>query len=442
MNSEQLRELYEGARDRLHEANRAIQEAGEDADLDELQRELTEAADEAERHRVNLEERERVEQILARNPETAQAATPSPARVVSEPSTYRERGEHSFFTDAFRFKANADPEARERLERHGREVLDAGVQLRDVGTGAFAGLTIPQFMVDLVAPLARAGRPFANSVRHLPLSASGMVISISKVTTGSAVAAQAAENDAVQETNIDDTKLDVDIRTYAGQQDVSRQALERSEIVEQLVYADLVSDYHTKLDDAALNGAGTSGTHKGIRSASGLIAVTYTDASPTVAEFISKLADAIQQINSQRFLPATVIWMHPRRWGWLTAASDSTGRPLVVPKAPMNPVGVGQAAEYGQVVGELMGLPVITDANLPTNLGGGTNQDPVLVGRADENLLWEEGDGMPRQLRFEETDGGNLTVKLVVYGYSAFTAERYPKANAAIDGTGLIAPTF
>jgi hypothetical protein len=33
-----------------------------------------------------------------------------------------------------------------------------GVQLRDVGTGAFAGLTVPQYLIDLFAPLARAGR--------------------------------------------------------------------------------------------------------------------------------------------------------------------------------------------------------------------------------------------------------------------------------------------
>ena len=36
-------------------------------------------------------------------------------------------------------------------------------------------------------------------------------------------------------------------------------------------------------------------------------------------------------------------------------------------------------------------------------------------------LLWEESQA-PRQLRFEQTLGNQLTVKVVAYGYAAFTA--------------------
>jgi hypothetical protein len=31
---------------------------------------------------------------------------------------------------------------------------------------------------------------------------------------------------------------------------------------------------------------------------------------------------------------------------------------------------------------------------------------------------------------------------MIVYGYSAFTANRYPNAFALIGGTGLVTPTF
>ena len=57
----------------------------------------------------------------------------------------------------------------------------------------------------------------------------------------------------------------------------------------------------------------------------------------------------------------------------------------------------------------------------------------TLVVRDYDLLLWEDGDGMPRQLKFEETLAGNLTVKLVAFGYSAFTAGRYPKAVEALE---------
>ena len=111
-------------------------------------------------------------------------------------------------------------------------------------------------------------------------------------------------------------------------------------------------------------------------------------------------------------------------------------------QGPFNSVAVGQAAAYGQVVGTLHGLPVVTDANIPTGLGAGTNEDRIIVARAEDLLLWEEGDGAPSRLRFEETTGGSLTVKLVVYGYSAFTGGRYPSALSVISGTGLVTPTF
>jgi hypothetical protein len=55
--------------------------------------------------------------------------------------------------------------------------------------------------------------------------------------------------------------------------------------------------------------------------------------------------------------------------------------------------------------------------------------------------LWEQP-GSPFSLRFEATNAGALTVKSVVYGYAAFTAERYPLAASIISGTGLAAPSF
>ena len=460
---EMLKRALERATKELHErraaleaANQRIQEADEDADLDELRTAFDEAAaafdeaaEELKRCKRNLEAEQERQRLLDENPLVGDADRAGSVRVTREPPVYSQAPDApSFFADAWRHKAMADPEALERLHRHGRQVVaelrEKGLQYRDVGTGAFAGLTIPQFLIDAYAGLARAGSPTVNVLRKAPLPEKGMVLSISRGTTGTAVAAQATENSAVQETDFDDTKLDVNVRTYAGQQDVSRQALERSEIVDEILFGDLVSDYFTKLDDAVLNADGTSGTHLSFRSTSSIIAKAYTDASPTVAEFYSAVADALQQINKQRFAPATTLIMAPRRWGWLTAAGDTAGRPLVLAKdAPaQNPLAIGDAAAYGAYVGTLHGLPVITDANLPENLGAGTNEDVVLIIRTPDHILWWEGDGMPRQLRFEETTGGSLTVKLVVYGYSAFTAGRYPKGVATVGGTGLVTPTF
>jgi hypothetical protein len=103
-------------------------------------------------------------------------------------------------------------------------------------------------------------------------------------------------------------------------------------------------------------------------------------------------------------------------------------------------MGLGEAAEYGQVVGQVAGLPVITDANVRTDLGGGT-EDAIYVVKADDHILFEET-GSPFRLRFDDIGSGSLTVKLVCYGYVAYASGRYPAGISAITGTGLAAPTF
>jgi len=356
---------------------------------------------------------------------------------VQEPDLYRADGEHSFIADAWRSR-QGDFKAQERIGKHQDH------ESRDVGTGAFTGLVVPQYLVDEFAPIARAGSPLYNAVPKKALPDFGMKVEISRITTGSAAAEQATQNSAVQETNMDDTLLTVNVDTVAGQQDVSRQALERGGqpgfSLENIIFQDLVSAYFTKLDNLMINGSGSSGQPLGISQVTGINTTTYTDASPTVAEFYPKLADAVQEINSNRYAPATAIFMHPRRWGWLTSGVDSSNRPLVVPAGnnPDNAVGVGDAAAYGQVVGNILGLPVITDANIRTDLGAGT-EDAIYIAKADDMILFEDG---LFQLKFEETNAGSLTTKMVVYGYNAFASGRYPAGISAISGTGLIAPTF
>jgi hypothetical protein len=93
----------------------------------------------------------------------------------------------------------------------------------------------------------------------------------------------------------------------------------------------------------------------------------------------------------------------------------------------------------------LQGLPVVTDANITITNGVGTNEDIIIVARAGvagDLILWEDGDGVPQQLKFEETIAGSLTIKLVAYGYVGFTAGRYPTSVSVISGTGLGTPTF
>jgi HK97 family phage major capsid protein len=373
----------------------------------------------------------------------ASVATPrvGGTTVTRESRTYSERSDSSFFKDAYNAQFKSDFTAQDRLARHMRE---EEIERRDVGTPQFDGLVIPQYLVDLAAPLARAGRPFADfATNKMTLPPSGMTLNISRMTTGSSTAVQVTQNDAVSETDVDDTLLTVNVRTIAGQQDISRQAIERGTGIDVFVAADLIKSWHTTLDSQILNGAGTAGTIKGLR-ASGGNAITFTSTAPTVGLLYPKLADAIQQIQTNSFTNPTHFIMHPRRLAFLLAAVDSTNRPLVVPAAngPMNASGVGAGSSaYGNSGYQMMGLPIITDANIGTTYGTTTNQDEIYVVNAGESHLWEQP-GSPFTLRYDATGAGNLTLKTVVYGYAAYTAERYPLACSIISGTGLSAPTF
>jgi len=373
----------------------------------------------------------------------ASVATPrvGGTTVTRESRTYSERSDSSFFKDAYNAQFKSDFTAQDRLARHMRE---EEIERRDVGTAQFEGLVIPQYLIDLAAPLARAGRPFADfATNKMTLPPSGMTLNISRMTTGSSTAVQVTQNDAVSETDVDDTLLTVNVRTIAGQQDLSRQAIERGTGIDVFVAADLIKSWHTTLDSQILNGAGTAGTIKGLR-ASGGNAITFTSTAPTVGLLYPKLADAIQQIQTNSFTNPTHFIMHPRRLAFLLAAVDSTNRPLVVPAAngPMNASGVGAGpSAYGNSGYQMMGLPIITDANIGTTYGTTTNQDEIYVVNAGESHLWEQP-GSPFTLRYDATGAGNLTIKTVVYGYAAYTAERYPLAASIISGTGLSAPSF
>jgi hypothetical protein len=79
------------------------------------------------------------------------------------------------------------------------------------------------------------------------------------------------------------------------------------------------------------------------------------------------------------------------------------------------------------------------DPNLPTNLGAGTNQDPVIVGRFSDAVLYESS---PRAEVFRETKADQMSLLIRVYSYIAFLGNRYPKSFGIINGTGLVAPTF
>lgn len=389
---------------------------------------------------------------------------PGDGVVRSEPRTYsseRDRtGEASFFSDLYRSTkpGTKDFAAEQRLQRHDTEVrvereAHGRYANRATTTASYGGLIPPQYLVDEYALLARAGRPYANSVVQMELPDTGMSFIIPRGTTGATAAIQSTQNTAVSNTDEVWTDLTIPVATIAGQQDISRQSLERGTPgIDRIVFADIAGAYGVAVDQQALSGTGASGQVLGTLATAGINQATAFTAAGTPATVYSKMAGQLSAIETTRFLAPDLIVMHPRRWNWFLGQVDSAGRPFVVPdtNGPFNALGVAREpvdTPSTRPVGQMLGLNVITDASIPTAVGTGP-EDQILIVRRADIMLWEDGPGTPRELTFEQTLGNQLTVKLVAYGYIAFTAGRYPTAvgvvggNAGTAGFGLAAPQF
>jgi HK97 family phage major capsid protein len=337
-----------------------------------------------------------------------------------------------------------DYAATERLQRHMAEerVERAEWLSRAAGTGAFAGLTVPQYLTDLYAPAVAAMRPFADACNKHELPAAGMTVNISRITTATSAALQASENTAVSETNIDDTLLTLNVQTVAGQQTLSRQALERGTGVEPVVMDDLFRRYASTLDSTLLNQATT-----GLAASSSVIA--YTSAAPKVVEYYPIAVSALAAVEAAMLDQASgqnLAIMHSRRWYWLQNGLSATWPLISQPGIAAQMAAGNFDATYLQGVRGILpnGTPVIVDNNVTTiGLAGATTggtQDHTYVVDQKECHLWEDP-GAPLFIRAEQPSAAALGVLLVVYGYMAYTFSRYSQAQL-ISGTGTVTPAF
>jgi HK97 family phage major capsid protein len=385
---------------------------------------------------------------IAKNLAGIRKAEHSLVRVVEKATYQKGDNSRSYVKDLVKFQCNMDHtgECRDRLYRHAHDVdtLDDYKEYRDIsrvdGSGGYA--VPPAWLMDQYIELARPGRAFANLVQRQPLPGGTDSINIPKLLTGTAVGVQTADNTPIVDVDLTDTFINAQVRTIAGAQGVSIQLIDQSPIAfDDLVFRDLVAAHAASTDNQVLSGTGSSGQVLGVNNTPGILTVALSGA-PTIQTVYSAIANGIQQVHSTRFLPPEVIVMHPVRWGWFLSLLDNQQRPLFLPNAnsPFNAAGILTDVASQQVVGQMHGLPVVTDPNITTTAGPGSpsgTQDIIYVLRASDLVLWESG---IRARVLPETKAQNLTVLLQIYNYLAFSAGRYPQSVVEI--TGLTAPTF
>lgn len=409
----------------------------------------------------------RAAELLAETGSTDRTATVS---VTHEPMTYERGNGNSYFLDLARAQIRNDGEARSRLQAHERELRVElpkreqrrdeaarraaygieGVQERHQGsvfekrvnpnrTDGQGGYFVPPlWLVDEYIELPRFGRPFANSVRNFDLPSGTDSVNLPKIATGTATGVQTADGASVTSTDLTDTFVTAPVRTIAGQQDVAMQLLDQSPTsFDQVVFTDLIADYNAQLDLQTINGSGSSGQVTGVLNASSINSVTYTDASVTLPEMWPSFGQAASLIAKNRKLPALATFMTPSIWYWITSQLDSSNRPFVQiePGSGFNILALQTGVGSEGPVGRILGLPVLMDGNIPSNLGGGSNESRIITARTSDLYLWE---GSLRTRVLTEVLSGTLQVRFQVYNYVAFMPDRLPKAIAVISGTGVI----
>ena len=364
-----------------------------------------------------------------------------------EPLTYERHAPYSYVQDLVRSKLLQDAGAGERLQRH-REEMD--VELRAMSrtdTTSVGEFVPPLWLVDEYGKALRPGRVLANLCTNLPLPGGTDSINIPTLAAGTGqgttTAPQTADNATLSNQDMISNTVNAPVRTIGGYVDVALQVVEQSPVgggFDQVVFADLSADIDKQLDQQIIAGTASSGQLQGILGLTGITSLTYTQATPTFATQYPVLIQQKSNIEKTRFANCEAFALHPSRWNWLLSSLDSSNRPVVEPTGagPYNPIAISTTTNAQGAVGTIGGLPVYSSASIPTNLGGGTNEDRIIAGKFSDALLYE---GDLRVSVHPDALASSMGLRLRAYKYVAFAPGRYPKAFAIATGTGQVVTT-
>ena len=287
--------------------------------------------------------------------------------------------EVSYFRDLFQSRHMGDQAAQQRM------IASQETRAASSTAGSGGEMAPPLWLINDFVELARAARVTADQVPTETLPGGVSSINLPKITAGSTVGVTQTQNTTITEGTVTTTSVSSGIAEITGKQTISIALLRQSGVsLDSIIIGDLAAAYATKLDVQVLSGANANGELRGLITAG--TTITYTSAAPAVVSvtaansFYLKILGAQVGVSGTRFLPADKIIMHPRRWAWVLSALDSSNRPLVTPNgAAFNQAAVTGAQVAEGFAGEMLGLPVYVDPNIPTNIGVATNQDYVFV---------------------------------------------------------------
>lgn len=348
----------------------------------------------------------------------------------------------------------AEVRALERFTAAGGRIFgeQRAISRTDGQGGYFVG---PLWAIEEFIPYAMAGRPFADLWSAFPLPKGVDEINLPRVTLGPATGTQASDLAPAATRDLADSFASAQVRTVAGMIDLPLIYLDQNPLdVDSVFLPMLLADYNTQVDGLALLGASVMGQPNGIMPAGSLAAGSLVSLQNTNnatgqswAYGGSSIAGSPHFASAQLFsilsrlraVKPTAWVVNELVWALMSAAADTSNRPLVPP-------GQGSPPGDGTHVGHLHGLPIVTDQGVPVSFasttgglasspqigpvtagqvaataGSGT-YTPVLLGKWDDCFIWE---GDYRLSVFREVESGNLNCRIRLHNYVAMIPNRF-----------------
>lgn len=332
--------------------------------------------------------------------------------------------------------AQGDTSSRTRLEVDAEMGRDRGALERagfSQTAGAGGEFVAPTYLLEKFAPALRGGRPFLNMLgtEDMPPAPIGQSLNFPKFTGGASTAVQ-TDGGAVSNTDPTTSLVTAQIQTTAGRTVYAWQTVDLNPYTEEILLKDLVFDLVTRMDAASISGAVTNA--KGILNTASINSVTYTDATPTLAELWPFALQAASAIAKNGGVTAELAVTHPSAWYSFASTVDAAHPALVIPGLGNDLSEAADAQSGNGVVGNIAGIPLLVDANMPVNLGAGTNESRIALLNRQGYDVYESSPYM------KVADQASATVgqgQLVAYSYMA-QASRNPKLISSVVGSGLI----
>jgi hypothetical protein len=319
-----------------------------------------------------------------------------------------------------------------------------GTTVSAAGGGAAAFVT-PVFGRPYI-PYREYGRAFADQCFQAPLPDYGLAIYKPQIT-GPAGVSQMTEAtiNSSGVTEVDPTAgyATASLVIFAGEVTLSQVILDRMAPdyrFDVMCEDQLHRDYDPKFDAYVLAQALSGSTSQSWTGNSGAFDLTVTSGSGGFYGQVSKAKGAMRKLAGTVLNP-THLFLDPARYEFIAAWSDANGRPMIVPDyaGPFNAAGnsgTGDAGIEGYSGTRFNGLPVFTDANIPTTTT--VNYDQAIVGDLSEVEVYE-GNAINRVL--PQTLATKLQVILQRYSYATVLVN-YVGAVTSINGSGFSAISY